>query len=116
MLYHLIRTVKLLGIRKESMLHGISECDRLLSDKFAWDFLISEGIHFRRRYFCQNVEGWHVLLILDNKDMCQVTPNYQHGEKRVVAGRVPLLLQLDFEVELAGKFATVVLEQPNRHI
>ena len=57
-----------------------------------------------------------MLLILDNKDMCQVTPNYQHGEKRVVAGRVPLLLQLDFEVELAGKFATVVLEQPNRHI
>lgn len=53
-------------------------------------------------------------LILDNKDMCQVTLHYQHGEK--VTGRVPLLLQLDFELELAGKFATVVLEQPNHHI
>lgn len=50
-----------------------------------------------------------MLLILDNKDMFQVTLNYQHVEKRVVAGRVPLLLQLDFELEVAGKFATIVL-------
>lgn len=45
-----------------------------------------------------------------------MTLHYQHCEKRVVTGRVPLILQLDFELELAGNFATVVLEQPNHHI